>query len=214
MSERSKLTSSHLRRQAFVYLRQSSQAQLERNVESTQRQYALVERAIELGFSRDQIVVIDEDLGISGSGLSDRSGFARLAAEVALGHAGLVLGLEVSRLARNNVDWYRLLDLCGVTDTVIGDSDGLYHPGSFNDRLLLGLKGTMSEGVLIPGRPADSDLHGSGRAGEVGHPGSLGSRLRRARRVRVAALVAFLLADPGQDLPRDPVAAAHLLVDR
>jgi DNA invertase Pin-like site-specific DNA recombinase len=148
VSERQKLTSSHLRRQAFVYLRQSSQAQLERNVESTQRQYALVERAIELGFTREQVVVIDEDLGISGSGMSDRSGFARLAAEVALGHAGLVLGLEVSRLARNNADWYRLLDLCGVTDTVIGDADGLYHPGSFNDRLLLGLKGTMSEAEL------------------------------------------------------------------
>ena len=148
MSERSKLTSSHLRRSAFVYLRQSSQAQLERNVESTDRQYALVGRAVELGFCREQVVVIDEDLGISGSGLSDRSGFARLTAEVALGHAGLVLGLEVSRLARNNVDWYRLLDLCGVTDTVIGDADGLYHPGSFNDRLLLGLKGTMSEAEL------------------------------------------------------------------
>ena len=102
MSERSKLSCSHLGRQAFVYLRQSSQAQLERNVESTQRQYALVERAIELGFTREQIVVIDEDLGISGSGMSERSGFARLAAEVALGHAGLVLGVEVSRLARNN----------------------------------------------------------------------------------------------------------------
>ena len=148
MSEHSKLTASHLRRQAFVYLRQSSQAQLERNTESTARQYALVGRAVELGFAREQVVVIDEDLGISGSGLSDRSGFARLAAEVALGHAGLVLGLEVSRLARNNVDWYRLLDLCGVTDTVIGDTDGLYHPGSFNDRLLLGLKGTMSEAEL------------------------------------------------------------------
>ena len=148
MSERGKLTSSHLRRQAFVYLRQSSQAQVERNVESTDRQYGLVARAVELGFAREQVVVIDEDLGISGSGLSDRSGFARLTAEVALGHAGLVLGLEVSRLARNNVDWYRLLDLCGVTDTVIGDADGLYHPGSFNDRLLLGLKGTMSEAEL------------------------------------------------------------------
>jgi DNA invertase Pin-like site-specific DNA recombinase len=148
VSERSKLSSSHLRRAAFVYVRQSSQAQLERNVESTDRQYALVQRAIELGFTREQVVVIDEDLGISGSGISERTGFARLAAEVALGHAGLVLGLEVSRLARNNVDWYRLLDLCGVTDTVIGDADGLYHPGSFNDRLLLGLKGTMSEAEL------------------------------------------------------------------
>jgi DNA invertase Pin-like site-specific DNA recombinase len=148
MSERSKLTSSHLRRQAFVYLRQSTQAQLERNVESTARQYALVSRATDLGFTHEQVVVIDEDLGISGSGLSERSGFARLTAEVALGHAGLVLGLEVSRLARNNADWYRLLDLCGVTDTVIGDADGIYHPGSFNDRLLLGLKGTMSEAEL------------------------------------------------------------------
>jgi DNA invertase Pin-like site-specific DNA recombinase len=148
VSEREKLTASHLCRQAFVYLRQSSQAQVERNVESTDRQYALVDRAVELGFTREQVTVIDEDLGISGSGLSERSGFARLTAEVALGHAGLVLGLEVSRLARNNADWYRLLDLCGVTDTVIGDSDGLYHPGSFNDRLLLGLKGTMSEAEL------------------------------------------------------------------
>jgi DNA invertase Pin-like site-specific DNA recombinase len=148
MSERSKLTASHLRRAAFVYVRQSTQAQLERNTESTERQYALVGRAIELGFAREQVVVIDEDLGVSGSGLVERSGFARLAAEVALGHAGLVLGLEASRLARNNADWYRLLDLCGVTDTLIGDADGLYHPGSFNDRLLLGLKGTMSEAEL------------------------------------------------------------------
>jgi len=143
-----KLEASHLRRQAFVYVRQSTQAQLERNTESTERQYALVARAVELGFAREQVVVIDEDLGVSGSGLSERSGFARLTAQVGLGHAGLVLGLEASRLARNNVDWYRLLDLCGVTDTVIGDADGLYHPGSFNDRLLLGLKGTMSEAEL------------------------------------------------------------------
>src|SRR3954449_13240183 len=148
MSERSRLSVSHLRRSAFVYLRQSTASQLERNIESTQRQYALVDRAVELGFMREQVAVIDEDLGVSGSGLSDRSGFARLTAEVALGHAGLVVGLEVSRLARNNADWYRLLDLCGVTDTVIGDADGLYHPGSFNDRLLLGLKGTMSEAEL------------------------------------------------------------------
>lgn len=148
MSEREKLTASHLRRTAFVYVRQSTQAQTERNTESTERQYALVERAVQLGFTREQVQVIDEDLGVSGSGEAERSGFARLAAEVALGHAGLVLGLEVSRLARNNADWYRLLDLCGVTDTVIGDGDGLYHPGSFNDRLLLGLKGTMSEAEL------------------------------------------------------------------
>ncbi|MDP9133947.1 MAG: recombinase family protein, partial [Actinomycetota bacterium] len=168
MSERSKLSASHLRRAAFVYVRQSTQAQLERNVESTERQYALVERAIALGFAREQVVVIDEDLGISGSGLSERSGFARLAAEVALGHAGLVLGLEASRLARNNADWYRLLDLCGVTDTVIGDADGLYHPGSFNDRLLLGLKGTMSEAELHVLRARlDGGIRNKAKRGEL-----------------------------------------------
>ena len=143
-----KLSASHLRRAAFVYVRQSTQSQTERNTESTELQYALVARATELGFAREAVVVIDEDLGVSGSGEAERSGFARLAAEVGLGHAGLVLGLEVSRLARNNADWYRLLDLCGVTDTLIGDADGLYHPGSFNDRLLLGLKGTMTEAEL------------------------------------------------------------------
>jgi DNA invertase Pin-like site-specific DNA recombinase len=173
MSERSRLSVAHLRRSAFVYLRQSTASQLERNVESTQRQYALVERAVELGFAREQVVVIDEDLGVSGSGLSDRSGFARLTAEVALGHAGLVLGLEVSRLARNNADWYRLLDLCGVTDTVIGDADGLYHPGSFNDRLLLGLKGTMSEAELHTLRARlDGGIRNKAARGEWTSPAS------------------------------------------
>src|SRR5215218_4059146 len=138
------LTAAHLRRAAVVYVRQSSPSQLERNTESTQRQYALVTRAVELGFAREAVVVIDEDLGVSGSGVAERSGFARLTAEVALGRVGLVLGLEVSRLARNNADWYRLLDLCALTDTLIGDGDGLYHPRAFNDRLVLGLKGTMS----------------------------------------------------------------------
>ena len=168
MSEPSKLTSSHLRRRAFIYPRQSSQAQLERNVESTARQYALVERAVEMGFGREQVVVIDEDLGVSADGLSERSGFARLTAEVALGHAGLVLGLEVSRVARNNSDWYRLLDLCGVTDTVIGDFDGLYHPGSFNDRLLLGMKGTISEAELHMIRQRlDGGIRNKAKRGEL-----------------------------------------------
>jgi len=139
---------SHLRRQAVVYVRQSTASQLERNRESTDRQYALVDRAVELGWARESVIVIDEDLGLSGSGTAARGGFARLTAEVALGHVGLVLGLEVSRLARNNADWYRLLDLCGLTDTLIGDGDGLYHPAGFNDRLVLGLKGTMSEAEL------------------------------------------------------------------
>ncbi len=148
MSELSKITADHRRRCAFVYVRQSSTSQVEHNRESTQRQYRLVERAVELGWQRDQINVVDEDLGLSGSGVVERSGFARMTAQVALGQVGLVLGLEVSRLARNNADWYRLLDLCGVTDTLIGDADGIYHPGLFNDRLVLGLKGTMSEAEL------------------------------------------------------------------
>lgn len=148
MSELSKITADHLRRCAVVYVRQSSTTQVEHNRESTARQYQLADRATGLGWRRDQIRVIDEDLGISGSGLAERAGFARMTAEVALGQVGIVLGLEVSRLARNNADWYRLLDLCGLTHTLIGDADGIYHPGLFNDRLVLGLKGTMSEAEL------------------------------------------------------------------
>jgi DNA invertase Pin-like site-specific DNA recombinase len=148
MNERGKITPSHLARQAIVYLRQSSAAQVEHNRESTERQYALAAKAREFGWPDDRILVIDEDLGLSGSGSVARSGFARLTAEVALAHVGLVLGLEVSRLARNNADWHRLIDLAGLTDTLIGDADGIYHPALFNDRLLLGLKGTMSEAEL------------------------------------------------------------------
>ena len=148
MSDIQKITSGHLARVAVVYLRQSSSAQVEHNRESTDRQYALAHKASELGWPTDRVVVIDEDLGLTGSGAVARSGFARLTAEVALGHVGLVLGLEVSRLARNNADWYRLIDLCGLSDTLIGDADGVYHPALFNDRLLLGLKGTMSEAEL------------------------------------------------------------------
>src|SRR2546425_219938 len=148
MNERVKITPSHLSRSAVVYLRQSSAAQVEHNRESTERQYALVGKARDLGWPDDRIVVIDEDLGLSGSGSVARSGFARLTADVALARVGLVLGLEVSRLARNNAEWYRLIDLAGFTDTLIGDADGIYHPAVFNDRLLLGLKGTMSEAEL------------------------------------------------------------------
>lgn len=148
MSEAGKISATHLRRRACVYVRQSTSAQVEHNRESTVQQYRLVERAVSLGWQRDQVLVIDEDLGISGEGLVDRVGFTRLTSDVGLGNVGIVLGLEVSRLARNNADWYRLLDLCGVTDTLIGDADGIYHPALFNDRLVLGLKGTMSEAEL------------------------------------------------------------------
>lgn len=143
-----KISSSHLCRCAVVYVRQSTASQVEHNRESTERQYRLVERALDLGWQRELVHVVDQDLGITGSGLKQRSGFAHMTAEVALGRVGIVLGLEVSRLARNNADWYRLLDLCGATDTLIGDTDGIYHPGLFNDRLVLGLKGTMSEAEL------------------------------------------------------------------
>jgi len=148
MTDRSKIKPAHLQRDAFVYVRQSTPSQVEHNRESTERQYALANRAVELGWPREQVTVVDEDLGLSGASADQRSGFARLIAAVAMRLVGIVLGLEVSRLARNNADWYRLLDLCAMTDTLIGDADGLYHPAWFNDRLLLGLKGTMSEAEL------------------------------------------------------------------
>ena len=148
MTDLSKIKPAHTQRGAFVYVRQSTAAQVEHNRESTQRQYALVDRAVELGWQREQVSVVDEDLGLSGSSTDKRSGFARLIAAVAMRLVGIVLGLEVSRLARNNADWYHLLDLCAMTDTLIGDADGIYHPAWFNDRLLLGLKGTMSEAEL------------------------------------------------------------------
>jgi DNA invertase Pin-like site-specific DNA recombinase len=148
MSEAVTVSASHLRRAAVVYVRQSSATQLRRNRESADRQYALVERATRLGWPRSAVRIIDADLGVSGSGAVPRNGFAELTAEVALGRVGIILALEVSRLARNNADWYQLLDLAGMTDTLLADADGLYHPGLFNDRLVLGLKGTMSEAEL------------------------------------------------------------------
>ena len=135
---------SHLSRQAAIYVRQSTMEQVTHNLESQRRQYGLVDRAVTLGWPRKQVMVIDDDLGVSGGG-GPRIGFERLVAEVGLGRIGIVLAIEVSRLARNNRDWYHLLDLCALVDTLIADADGLYHPAVFNDRLLLGLKGTMSE---------------------------------------------------------------------
>jgi DNA invertase Pin-like site-specific DNA recombinase len=148
MNDVSKVKPNHKQRAAIIYIRQSSPAQVENHRESTARQYALVEKACQWGWAEEQVIVIDEDLGLSGSGFTERSGFGRLTAEVALGRVGIVLGLEVSRLARNNADWYRLFDLCGVTDTLVGDGDGVYHPALFNDRLILGLKGIMAEAEL------------------------------------------------------------------
>ncbi len=138
----------HLRRDAYIYVRQSTLAQTVRNTESLLRQYDLAGRARQLGWAEHQIVVVDDDLGRSGASAQGRKGFSDLVADVGLGKAGIVLSLESSRLARNNADWYRLLDLCALTDTLIADANGVYHPAGYNDRLVLGLKGTLSEAEL------------------------------------------------------------------
>ena len=143
-----KVGADHLRRDAFLYVRQSSLRQVFENTESTKRQYALRDRAAALGWPIERIHVIDSDLGLSGAQAAGRDGFQQLVTEVAMGHAGIVLGLEVSRLARNNADWHRLLELAALSHTLICDEDGVYDPAHFNDRLLLGLKGTMSEAEL------------------------------------------------------------------
>ncbi len=143
----SKVNSSHLARTAYLHVRQSTLRQVINNTESATRQYALRQRAVALGWPAEQIVVIDTDQGHSGASAADREGFQRLVAEVGMGRAGIVLGLEVSRLARNNADWHRLLEICALSGTLICDEDGLYDPADFNDRLLLGLKGTMSEAL-------------------------------------------------------------------
>lgn len=148
MNESMKVQPRHLERGAYLYIRQSSMRQVIENVESTKRQYALRERAIALGWHDHQIIVIDNDQGESGASAAWREGFQRLVTDVGMGHAGIVMGLEVSRLARNNADWHRLLEICALADTLILDEDGVYDPTGFNDRLLLGLKGTMSEAEL------------------------------------------------------------------
>ena len=148
MNAESKVSAEHLKRAAYLYIRQSTLRQVLENTESRERQYALRRRAVVLGWAEEKIVVIDEDQGQSGASVSGREGFQRLVAEVGLGQAGIVMGLEVSRLARNCADWHRLLEICGLTHCLILDEDGLYDPGHYNDRLLLGLKGTMSEAEL------------------------------------------------------------------
>jgi len=143
-----KIKLTHLERKAYVYIRQSSPAQVQHHKESQELQYGLKARAVQLGWPEVSVVVIDEDLGLSGRSTERRTGFQHLVAEVTLGSVGIVFGLDVSRLARNNRDWYHLLDLCALFDTLIADSDGVYNPADYNDRLLLGLKGTMSEAEL------------------------------------------------------------------
>lgn len=146
--QQNKVTPDHLKRNAYLYIRQSSLKQVVENQESTKRQYNLKSKVAVLGWPENQIIVIDCDQGQSGSETLHRKGFQKLVAEVGMGKAGIVIGLEVSRLARNSMDWHRLLEICALTNTLILDEDGLYDPGHFNDRLLLGLKGTMSEAEL------------------------------------------------------------------
>ena len=148
MNESVKVQPDHLERSAYLYIRQSSMRQVIENIESTKRQYALRARATALGWSDDRIIVIDTDQGESGASAAWREGFQRLVSDVGMGRAGIVMGLEVSRLARNNADWHRLLEICALADTLILDEDGVYDPTNFNDRLVLGLKGTMSEAEL------------------------------------------------------------------
>jgi DNA invertase Pin-like site-specific DNA recombinase len=169
-----KVTPRHLKRGALLYVRQSTMRQVFENTESTKRQYALRDRAVALGWPRDEIVVVDGDLGHTATAAGDREGFERVVTEVGMGRVGIVLGLEVSRLARNSSDWHRLLEICALADTLILDEDGVYNPKEFNDRLLLGLKGQMSEAEIYVMK---ARLHG---AASSARPCAASCRCRRA----------------------------------
>jgi DNA invertase Pin-like site-specific DNA recombinase len=171
-----KILRRHQERLAIVYVRQSTVQQVERRQESTKLQYALADRAAQFGWMREQIIVIDDDLGRSGASIEGRLGFQRLVAEVGLGNVGLVLGVEMSRLARSCRDWHQLLEICSLFDTLIADADGVYDPANYNDRLLLGLKGTMSEAELhilkarmLAGRKAKARRGELGKAVPMGY---------------------------------------------
>jgi len=159
----------HRDRLAVIYVRQSSRQQVADHGESTRLQYGLADRAVALGWPASRVMVIDEDLGRSAANAAERPGFARLVAEITMGHAGLVLGLEMSRLARAGRDWYQLIELCSLAGALLADADGVYDPNWYNDRLLLGLKGTMTEGRAASDQAAD----GLGAAGQ-GQPRGTG----------------------------------------
>jgi excisionase family DNA binding protein len=225
MSDRLKISEQHRHRRAVVYVRQSTPTQVQEHAESRARQYRLRERALELGWPEAQVAVVDGDLGRSGASAEGRLGFKELVAEVGLGQVGLVLALEVSRLARSSADWHQLLDLCALTGTLIADQDGIYSPQDFNDRLLLGLKGTMSEAELHLIRARlDGGLRNKAERGELelnlpvgldrGEEGrivlSADEQVRHAigrvfelwRRVGSARQVVTELVTEGQKLPR------------
>src|SRR3954447_143827 len=143
-----KIRPGHLALAAIVYVRQSTRGQVLEHTESTRLQYALAGRAVALGWARSQVMVIDDDLGVSAATADSRKGFARLVTEVTMGRVGVVLGIEMSRLARSGRDWHQLLELCSLSGVLLADPDGVYDPSFYNDRLLLGLKGTISEAEL------------------------------------------------------------------
>jgi len=198
----SKVHARHLDRQAVVYVRQSSARQVTENRESTEMQYRLGERAVALGWSDSRVLVIDDDLGQSGQSVAGRPGFQRLLAEVGLDHVGIILGLEMSRLARSCRDWHQLLELCAVFGTLLGDADGVYDPCDYNDRLLLGLKGTMSEAELHV-------LQGRLTAGQR-------NKARRGALFSHAAIGYVRLRDGGLELEPDEQARAvvQLIFDK
>src|SRR5829696_3666338 len=166
----SKVGDRQLERLAVVYVRQSTRQQVLDHGESTRLQYGLVERAVGLGWQTSRVLVIDEDLGKSGSSAAGRVGFQRLVTEITMGHVGVVLGMERSRLARSGADWDQLVELCALSGALLADADGIYDPVDYNDRLLLGLKGTMSEAELHLPEAADAGRQaGQGAAGGAGH---------------------------------------------
>ncbi len=161
----------HQERLAAVYIRQSTPQQVLDHQESTRLQYGLKNRALELGWSEERVLIIDDDLGKSGASVEGREGFHRLVSEVSLDHVGIILGMEMSRLARSCKDWHQLLEICALFDTLIGDADGIYDPAQYNDRLLLGLKGTMSEAELhILKQRMDQGRLNKARRGELSFP--------------------------------------------
>ena len=177
-----KIAPHHLDRRAVIYVRQSTLQQVHRHQESTRLQYGLVDQAVRLGWSRQQVEVIDEDLGCSGASAEGRLGFQRLVAEVGLDHVGIVLGLEMSRLSRSSRDWHQLLEVCAIFGTLIGDLDGVYDPTLYNDRLLLGLKGTMSEAELhILKQRMLEGKRAKARRGELGMQVPMGYVRRRGQ---------------------------------
>ena len=181
-----KIQRQHLERIAIVYVRQSTIQQMERHQESTKLQYALRDHVEHLGWPKHRILVIDSDLGLSGATSEGRPGFQQLVSEVGLNHVGLVLGIEMSRLTRSCKDWHQLLEVCAIFDTLIGDADGIYNPSHHNDRLLLGLKGTMSEAELhtiksrmLEGKRSKAKRGELGKAVPIGYIRHLSGEVRK-----------------------------------